>query len=131
MPPEIRATLIGESLERSIARVLDWWGLDEEVGGVRRRYEPRANSERGRLPSGCVAQFTGVVAGRPGHKRGGIAEPASVTLSGPVRKDSPADSAAGGAIAGIVASKLVDPVPSVTGWDGRSIPEMALNDRGP
>ena len=131
-PPGTRATPIGESLERSLARVLDWWRLDEEVGCGRRRCEPRAISERGRLLCGCMAPFTGVVAGGPGRQCGGIAEPASVTLSGPVRKDSPAHTTArSAAIGGILASKLVAPVFSETSWGDRSIPETAPIDSGP
>ena len=62
VPPGTRAAPIGENLQPFLARVLDWWGLDEEVGCGRRRCEPCAISERGMLLCGCVAPFTGVVA---------------------------------------------------------------------
>ena len=93
--PELRPTPRGESLERFLAQLRDRWREEQEHADR----EPRAKrphtwrtrlGERGRTLRRCVVRRAGLVAGRPGRQRSGIAGPAARDGTGSIQPGAPA-----------------------------------------
>ena len=100
--PELRPTPQGESLERFLARLPDRWREEQEHADRKprarapRSWRTRKDTSEAPLRR-CVVRRAGLVAGRSGRQRSGIAGPAAKDGTGSIQPGAPAYFATEGA----------------------------------